>query len=181
MATVPSVLTVAVGVKNRAADYLTYIRDAFSFLLSPPRSFVYNSAAISATNSTWTLYTADTELYDTDSQHSTSSNTSRLVCNATGLYHVTGILVFNANTTGYRSLNVRKNAAGAIGSGTSLYVASEAAVNGGSTTLPVAFDAQLTSGDYIEMFGWQNSGGALNINAGGLGSCFFSMRWVANS
>ncbi|MGL4257028.1 MAG: hypothetical protein ACRCSL_11895, partial [Microbacterium sp.] len=92
-----------------------------------------------------------------------------------------GILAFASNSTGYRSANIRKNAGGVFGSGPSLYVSSEAAVNGGSTTLPIAFDAQLTAGDYIEMFGYQTSGGALNINAGGLGSCFFSMRWVANS
>jgi len=49
-----------------------------------PACAVYNSAAIPLTNGDWTTLTFDSERFDTDAMHSTSSNTSRLTIPAGG-------------------------------------------------------------------------------------------------
>ena len=53
---------------------------------------VHNSANISVSDSTWTSMTFDSERYDTDSIHSTASNTSRLTCVTAGKYLIIATL-----------------------------------------------------------------------------------------
>ena len=181
MATVPTTDTVSVGEKVTAANYLTFTRDAFAFLLSPPRCSIYQTATTSmATSGSSQLILFDTEAYDTDTMHSTSTNTSRVTATTTGLYLVTAALGFAANTTGYRLAQIRKNSAGAVGSGTRVAIASASAVPTGATSLSFSAYVQLTAGDYVEMFGLQNSGGALATVAG-VGETMIQAQWVANS
>lgn len=171
----------AVGSSIAAGTFGSLTAAALSFLLSPPRCGVYQTAAGTFTTS-GTFYAVgfDTEAYDTDSMHSTSSNTSRLTATTSGLYTVLAQIAFASNATGIRSVDVRKNAAGNPASGTLLLSERATAVSGVVTTVPVAFDVQLAAGDYIELFGAQTSGGSLNSSAG-VNSTFAYMRWVASS
>jgi len=159
----------------------TGVKGALDFILSPPRCLVYQTAITTmGTSGTAALALFDTELYDTDTMHSTSTNTGRLTSNATGLYHVQAHIGFAANATGYRLLNIRKNAAGASGGGTSVAVARIAASPTLATQAYVAVDVQLNSTDYVELFVTQTSGGSLDTVTS-LGNSWFSARWVANS
>ena len=181
MAVVPTVLTAAVGAKNRAADYLTYIRDAVSFFLSPPRCQVYqNSLQTLATSGTTAVVTFDSELYDTDRRHSTSTNTSRMVATTAGLYQLLLNIGFATNGTGYRTINVRKNAAGAAGGGTNVATVRLPAAPTLPSLLPLCVEVQMAAADYLEVFATQSSGGALDLVIG-VANTNASMRWVASS
>ena len=183
MATVPVPRTY-VASENLTATILngtTGIKGPLDFLLSPPRCSLHQTSTTSmATSGSSQLILFDTEAYDTDTMHSTSVNTSRITSAATGLYLITASLSCASNSTGYRLMQIRKNAAGAVGSGTRVAAMSVPAVNGATTILQASAFVQLTSGDYVEMFGLQNSGGALATVAG-VGETTFQAQWVANS
>lgn len=73
-----------------AAEYNQDLRDNVSFLANPPACFVYNSANQPINDATETTLTFDSERHDTDSMHSTSSNTGRITFNTAGLYLIEG-------------------------------------------------------------------------------------------
>jgi hypothetical protein len=132
----------------------------------------YNSAAISVPNATITAITLDSERDDTDSIHSTSSNTSRLTCNTAGKYDIKGQIEYPANATGVRGIGIRLNGT------TIINLAKVPAVSSTETiSLPVATDYNLAVGDYVELVAYQTSGGALNANATANYSPEFSMIW----
>lgn len=139
-----------------------------------PAARVYNSATISHTTSgSWQTLTFDSERYDTASLHSTSVNTSRMTAPTTGLYTMTANINFAANATGVRGLRFLLNGT------TVLAFDLQATAGAGATTAAViSTDYQLTATDYIEVQGFQDSGGALNMNASANATPEFSMRMV---
>lgn len=123
------------------------------------------SAAQTISNATGTNLTWDTEDYDTNSFHSTSSNTDRITIptGKTGYYHFTGRISMVANATGLRSGGVVKN-------GTTYVIGCDINNQGSSATAVLVFDRVLyaTAGDYFTMTIYQTSGGNLNTdNTGG--------------
>lgn len=178
MATVPVEDTIAVGAKIAATWGNSDVRDAINFLLSPPRVSVTNVAAHSHTSGTSLLLTWDTEAYDTDTMHSTATNTSRLIATTAGTYAVTARIAFASNATGIRYIDVRKNAAGNVASGTRVaFDANTAVASSTVTVVNVACDVVMAANDYLEVFGFQNSGGALSDDVSA-GQTFFQMRFV---
>ncbi len=121
-------------------------------------------------NNTETVLTFDSERFDTDNYHSTTTNTSRLTVPSgkAGYYLITANAAWNLNATGERYLGIRRN-------GTSIHYGPSVP---GSSSIYVS--SQLTAiwnlsvGDYIEFFGYQNSGGnlAVNNNLNGNGAIF---------
>lgn len=176
MATVPVPRTY-VASENLTATILngtTGVKGPLDFLLSPPRCYLYQTSTTNmGTSGTAAEILWDTELYDTDTMHSTSSNTGRITCNAAGLYLITGILGFAANSTGYRRVDLRKN-------GTIFATVSLAATATLSAAVPISAYVQLSVGEYVQMYGTQTSGGALATVAGTDWSRF-TAQWVANS
>ena len=69
--------TISVGGKITAAWANSDVRDAVNFLIAPPRVHAYASAAQTLASPTVTLITFDSEQYDTDTMHSTASNTGQ--------------------------------------------------------------------------------------------------------
>lgn len=149
------------------------------FILDPPRCHAYCTASTSVPTGTDTLIPFAAEAYDTDGMHSTSSNTSRVIAQTTGLFLVTASIAFSVNLTGGRSLAIRKNAAGNSSGGVGI---------GGNTAQATAyfgqvmstFYVQMTAGDYLEMFAQQVSGSTLTI-VGGTFATFMQMQWAARS
>lgn len=134
----------------------------------PAASFVgvslYSSVNVSAANNTQTVFTFDSELFDTDNFHSTSSNTGRITIptGKAGYYLISGTLVWVASSTGYRSLTLTKNGTSSLlaldnGSPNSTY----------QTFLNGTVIANLAVGDYVTIDGTQSSGGALNMRGQG--------------
>lgn len=130
---------------------------------------VTNSGNVSGTDATYTSMTFDTEVFDTDGFHSTSSNTSRFTIPAGlgGTYLVQGTIQWVANATGVRFAAIAKNGTNDTPSGPLTPSSSF------SNRLPTYAVLQLVAGDYVEVKGYQNSGGALNMESG---SVFSIMR-----
>ena len=63
---------------------------------------VYNNANISIPDSTVTALTFNSERWDTDSIHSTVSNTSRLTAQTASKYDIKGNIKWASNSTGTR-------------------------------------------------------------------------------
>ena len=122
---------------------------------------VYKSGNQSINNSTDTALTWDTEDFDTDSFHSTSTNTSRFTIPSgkAGKYLLSGTLWWEANANGLRAIKMYKN--GSLIHQTVLL----SGTNDGTGT-PVSFVFDLAVADYLEVFVRQSSGGALNALGG---------------
>jgi hypothetical protein len=134
---------------------------------APAASFVgcslYASANISIANDASPILTWDTERFDTDAFHSTSSNTSRITIPSGkgGKYLVIASGVYAANSTGYRAFSLKKNGSTSIElTQIANLSATIAPVFGGSTII------DLVATDYLEIGTNQTSGGNLNFLGG---------------
>jgi len=165
----------AAGSRLTATIYGSDVTDDVTFLTNPPVFVGTQTVAQSLANSTWTALTMDTEQIDSRSAHSTSSNTSRWTTptGMTGWYTVGGIYAAAANVTGFRAVRIQVN--GTAVRGTSIYVPNNGSNETGVPT-PVR-DIFLNAGDYVEVAGWQSSGGALNSYIAG-GGDMASGLWV---
>ena len=134
---------------------------------------VYNSLSFSVANNTTTAVTFNSEGFDTDSIHSTSTNPSRLTV-PSGVTKVKLITAgeFAANNSGNRLIYIDKNNLPFEYS--PFY--REASPDG---TLPTTFNLStpvipVSGGDYFELKVYQNSGGSLNISS----NVWFSMEII---
>lgn len=104
-----------------------------------------------------------TEEVDTHAFHSISTNTSRVTIPAGmgGYYRLIGNVMFSPNATGRRQARIVKNAT--LG-GSQAAVADVPTNAAGETTVGFSADlVLLAAGDYVEVYAYQNSGGALGI------------------
>lgn len=150
---------------NTALDYLATNR---------PHARVYNSGAISAANNAFTTLTFDSERQDVGGLHSTSSNTGRFTIVDPGFYFIGATFQFTGNGTGFRFGRLLLNGA------TSICSAPGDPVNGvlaGYVNISTCY--QLVATDYVEVQGWQNSGGALNVVAQANESPEFYCYWLS--
>lgn len=127
------------------------------------REFVgYQTAGLfSVANDTNTAIPLTGEVLDTDTFHDNAVNNTRVTIPAGlgGRYLVIGRLSWNTNGTGYRSATIVKN-----GSVTNtLAQATQPGMASQGTVVNVAEVVTLAAGDYIELWGKQNSGGALDV------------------
>jgi len=121
------------------------------------------NAAISISNNTDTIATFSGELYDTDSMHSTSSNTSRITIptGKGGYYEIRWSAIWASSTSGNRRIRLLKN-------GSSFEFGPIQTVAGvGLTMIANSSVVSTVAGDYWELQVFQDSGGALNIGQGG--------------
>lgn len=115
---------------------------------------VYKSAASQTiSNSTGTNITFDAEQFDTDSYHSTTTNTERLTVPKTGYYLLSGNIDWQGSSTGYRQMTFQKNGADL------LYTYSTP--NSSSNSTNNSYIAYASANDYFVLRVWQNSGGNL--------------------
>jgi hypothetical protein len=132
-----------------------------------PQGFIgaraYNSAVQSITDNTSTALTFDSEEFDSDTFHSTSSNTSRMTIPAGlgGKYILTASAYFSGfDADGTRLMFFKKN-------GSELRGESRIgpASNSGQTPNPTVV-VDLNAGDYVEVWVYQNSGAAMDVGHG---------------
>lgn len=152
MVAVPVPYVAVAGVKAAASVFNSGVGAVLDFLMGTggagyPRCKVYDNTGIAIT--TDTLLTFDSEVYDTDSMHSTTTNTSRIVFTTAGLYEVVFTRAM-ASATAATSCDVvwRLNAAGVVGGGT-------AGNRMNFTTgrvVSLSFTRYFNAGDYIEWF-----------------------------
>lgn len=163
------------------AAQLNQMNDVSAFWALTPRCYAYQATLQSLTHNTWAAVTCDGEVYDIvqsgdTAAHDLSTNNSRIYVRTSGKYELSGQVQVASNATGYRAAQIRLNAAGSGVGGTFLAASYQGAISGVSTSVNViSVEAPLNAGDYIELFGLQNSGGALNTVAG-QGVTFLRMK-----
>ena len=134
---------------------------------------VYDTANQTISNNTSTAATWNSEYFDTDGFHSTTTNTSRLTVPAgkDGYYLISFQSTWALNATGSRTCELKKNGsnlkfANEIAGDASYYVGNE-----------ITMVTNLVAGDYIELFVKQTSGGNLSFEkTTGGGVVHFSMQ-----
>ncbi len=122
---------------------------------------VHNSGNLTITTATSTVLTLDSERYDTDSIHSTSSNTGRLTAKTAGKYSITGHIRWDAASGGRRELRILLNGATVIAEDEIGSVADATALPGQvvSTHYDLAVD------DFVELQVRHTQGSNLNVRA----------------
>jgi hypothetical protein len=138
-----------------------------------PAARVYHSTNQSIANNTGVALAFNTESFDTDTIHDTVTNNSRLTCKTAGKYLITGTIEWAANATGIRQAILQVNGTTQPGIderiGTATYPV--------TTTVVTLYD--LAVNDYVELLGYQDSGGALNALTDGIRAPVFEMVRVA--
>lgn len=129
-----------------------------TFLYTTPSAKVTHSTTQSIADSTFQALTFDTETFDTDTIHSTGTNPTRLTCKTAGKYIVTGCIAFASNSTGFRIAALKVNAGANFDN-----AQRTTALNGTETHLTVSDIFNFAVNDYVELFAYQDSGGALNV------------------
>jgi hypothetical protein len=180
MATVPATQSFLAGEKVTAAKLIAAAKTPLDFLMNPPRVNAYAGTGPVCASGTTTLIPLDTESWDTDSMHSTATNPSRITINTSGQYLVTFYARWPTNATGYRQLNLRLNATGNPGLGSTLSTITLAAVTGEATFVTRTLELTCVAGDHYELFALQNSTVSLTLQAGQRVTGM-EFRWLGNS
>ena len=126
-----------------------------------PAFRAYASGGQSVGNSSFTKITLNNETFDTNNNFDSTTN-YRFTPTVAGYYQINGQVFFTGSALGYVQLSIYKNGtAYSYGGGTpnNTYI-------GGQVTISdvVYFNG---STDYVELFGWQNSGGSLTTFTSG--------------
>jgi hypothetical protein len=168
-------ITWSTGTDITAARLNQDVRDNPSFLANPPCCRVFNNANINHTSSGSVQYlTFNSERFDTNTMHSTSVSTGRITFTTAGKYMVGGTIEFAANATGQRMLAIRLNGTTLIHVGPQV----DAAASGGTVVSGTTF-YQFAAADYVELGGYQTSGGTLAMDALSNYAPEFWATWVS--
>lgn len=164
--------TWTVGQLVTAALMNSNIQALGNFVLAPPLCSTYASIGQSIPNNSLTAVLFDTNVLDSDSGHSTTTNTSRYVFQVPGTYLIFGAVAYSTNATGARNATGAKN--GAVVS----YIQGQLPANSATTTTtPFIGILAVNAGDYVEVWALQTSGAALNTAAG---ACSLNVLRVSN-
>ena len=154
---------------STAATGLKWATAASGASFSGARAWASGTQNIST--ATATIITWNSESFDTNSYHSTTTNTGRLTVPTTGYYLLNGLIMFAPNGTGVRILDIKKNGS------TSVAYVEEAATTLSATASTVQFTALVSAAanDYFEIVAYQNSGSTVATYVGGEQFNFFSI------
>ena len=159
MAAIPSQRTWSVGEVVTAAMLNDDVRDAITFFVSVrPKALLRQTVAQSLTNNVWGSITFDTEDHDNDTAHSTVTNTSRYTAVTAGWYRVSGVVTVASAGSGQRGARWAVNGT-VLNASRTQHNTSAAGATDVAACGRLVF---LSAGDYVELQGFQNSGGALN-------------------
>lgn len=179
MAVVPVSHTFSTTI-GASSEMNTYVRDPLNFLMRPPIAELRQIVAQSLANATFVALTFTAFDFDTDVDgiggHDTGVNPSRFTARYAGIYQGSGVATYVANATGRRAQQWFVNGTALAASQTAYQ--STAANDGEFAARTKQF--YLNAGDYVELMGYQESGGALATFSTGAGACGASIRWVSN-
>lgn len=177
MATVPSARSWSANEDVTSTNMNSGIRDPINFLMEPPIAELRQTAAQSLTTSTWTSITFGVEDVDNDfastGGHSTVTNTSRYTAVYAGWYFLGGGVAFASNATGIRATRWAINGSAVNGS-----QCTDSPITGNPHNVPGRGKfVFLAVGDYVELQGFQSSGGALNTAVSTDSQSSMSVGW----
>lgn len=145
---------------------------SLEFLHDKPCCRVYNDASIEVANASVTALTFNSERYDTDTMHSTSSNQGRITFTTAGKYLVIGQVVWAVDSTGYRYIQIKLNGSTVIAD-----VRQDACSSYTSQIVTTVYDFAATN--YVELIAYQTSGDALDAIVSANFSPEFSACWLS--
>jgi hypothetical protein len=119
---------------------------------------VYHNTTQSLQHNVFTYLTFNSERWDNDAIHSTTTNPTRLTCKTAGLYLIGAYVAWQANATGTRILILELNRT------ISVAVASASPDQDTACRQSFVIIYPLTVDQYLEIDARQNSGIALNVN-----------------
>lgn len=155
-----TVPTVATNDPWTAAQHNQYIRDNFA-AVRPDTGIARRAATQSLTNDTNTAVSLDTEDDDTANFFDIAGNPTRLSFPYTGVFLVIAAGTFAVSATNERRAGLEPNG-GAVADVSDFRNAF--AQGGVGTNFSLIAITPKTGSDYYELFVYQNSGGALNLN-----------------
>jgi hypothetical protein len=127
-----------------------------------PACQAYRSTPQSIPHASGTPISLDAERFDTDNIHDVATNQDRLTCRTAGRYVITGYAFWAVSGAGaQRRLTLFSSALGGVIAGIS--------VPPGASYDPYQAPAAILDmavGDYVQMYAYQDSGAALNIQGG---------------
>lgn len=144
-----------------------------TFLLNPPLFVGTQTTTQSVSTGAWTVLGLNSTQVDTYTGHSNSTNNSRYTAQVSGLYQVCGVSAFTSNSTGVRGTRLQVN--GSVVQGTAQMMI-PASTSGTALATPVR-TVRLTAGDYVEVAGWQSSGGSLSTIVASDVACALWVVW----
>lgn len=184
MGTIPTPPTVVAGTPGASADF-NRLSVSVAFWALTPRCYAYANAVQSLTSGSYDPIAFAAEVYDIANNydgggdspaHDNSTDNTRIYIRTAGKYEITGQVQIANNATGRREASIRLNAGGVYANGTLLTNNIQSPVTGSSTSVSLTpIEAVLNAGDYLELFGFQNSGGGLNTVAG-IGVTFLRLK-----
>lgn len=162
MATIPTQHTWAALEDVTAGSMNSNLRDGMNFHNSgrPLVAISQNTPVTTLQTGAYTVITFDVTTLDRDGGHSTADN-SRYICRTAGWYQANAHVVFAINNVGGRYVRFSVNGA-----------ALNASVSGGATVTTGLYAPAASSklmylnvNDYVQVQGFQDSGGPLNTAA----------------
>jgi hypothetical protein len=136
-----------------------------------PSTRVYDSTTQSVPSATSTAFTFDTERWDSSNLHDTVTNPSRITITSPGKYHITGNIEWPTAGGSRRIILIRLN-------GTTIIAQTETDLPASQTiTQNISTDWNFAANDYVEILGYQDSGGPLTIAASTGYQAEFSATW----
>jgi hypothetical protein len=167
--------TAVPGQFETAAWWNAQVRDLGNFLTGVPVFYGYQTTVQSLTDSTPANIAIDTEVIDSDSGHSNTTNNYRYTPTVPGTYLVIGTVAFNSNTTGYRRAFVYKNGVVTTAGGAQAMQTQNVTAATQTATL-VSMNGTT---DYVAVVGVQDSGAALNTYSSSGFASSLIVIWVS--
>lgn len=151
---------------------LDTLSDDITFLANPPTVRVNRSTdQTGIVTGTDTVVLFPNENFDTDTLHSTVTNTGRLTATTAGKYRIRGTIAWNNTATGVRTCRLRVNGTTVIDHDTD-----DASAGPHYVVLHVGTSYQLAAGDYVELIAFHNSGVNETLKVTD-GAPHFEMTW----
>lgn len=161
------------GTLITAAHWNQDVVDNISYLYNADGALAYNSATVEITHNTFTDVTFNSERYDNNSIHDTSTNTDRLVAQEAGVYLIAGQIRWEAVAgTSLRWVALKVN-------GGTVAVQYRSAVNL-TIDMNISTLYKLAATDYVELEVWQNSGGTLDVQYASILPPTLGMQWLGS-
>ena len=123
---------------------------------------LYHSAAQTLTTAVDRILTWDSSTTDVESL---SDSLTKIIAKSDGRYAIVGSVTFEANASGLRYIELRKN-------GVAVSKVQHSNTGGSTHTIVLHDIVQLDADDYVELRAHQTSGGNLDVNAGAANTFF---------
>jgi hypothetical protein len=178
--TVPAIVSEAPGNFLTGALWNANVKAMGDWLMGSasngvPRFRGHQGTVQSIADSTWVSLTIDTEDFDSDNGHSTTTSSSHYTVQVPGTYLVVGSVGYAVNVTGARAVRIAVNGLPVPGT----FVKTPAAPAGNSHGLVTSCHIVVDVGDFIEAQTHQTSGAALNTNPGTDVCSSLGLHWIS--